>query len=192
MGRPVLGLSLFLVIIMVAKQESGDNEMDQKVKKYLRGEVANLERIHRVFKSVQNHLGLFLPAVVRPILDSLESSKQVLQPTLRDFSYCLYTAIGSIILFLPSVSFSDRLEVSARAAAAAAVAHALAALPPHQRYSLPLSFEELMSIYGSRPQSQVVEELEEDFYEEDFDPIKHILEHIPFEENEDEPEYFEK
>ncbi|PPR81902.1 hypothetical protein GOBAR_AA38812 [Gossypium barbadense] len=28
--------------------------------------------------------GLFLPAVVRPILDSLESSKQVPQPALRD------------------------------------------------------------------------------------------------------------
>ncbi|XP_022757567.1 uncharacterized protein LOC111304850 [Durio zibethinus] len=28
--------------------------------------------------------GLFLPAVVRPILDSLESSKQVPQPALKD------------------------------------------------------------------------------------------------------------
>ncbi|XP_007016027.2 PREDICTED: syndetin isoform X1 [Theobroma cacao] len=91
---------------------------------------------------------------------------------------------------LPSVSSSDRPEVPARAAAAAAVARALAGLPPHQRYSLPSSSEELRSIYGSRPQSQVVEELEEAFYEEDFDPIKHILEHIPSEENE--LEYFEK
>ncbi|XP_022732608.1 syndetin-like isoform X2 [Durio zibethinus] len=91
---------------------------------------------------------------------------------------------------LPSVSSSDRPEVPARAAAAAAVARALAGLPPHQRYSLPSSSEELRSIYGSRPQSQVVEELEEDFYEEEFDPIKHILEHIPSEENE--LEYFEK
>ncbi|XP_007051519.2 PREDICTED: uncharacterized protein LOC18613958 [Theobroma cacao] len=29
-------------------------------------------------------VGLFLPAVVRPILDSLESSKQVRQPALSD------------------------------------------------------------------------------------------------------------
>ncbi|KAB2052446.1 hypothetical protein ERO13_A12G113200v2 [Gossypium hirsutum] len=28
--------------------------------------------------------GLFLPAVVRPILDSMDSSKQVPQPALRD------------------------------------------------------------------------------------------------------------
>ncbi|KAK9103911.1 hypothetical protein Sjap_021165 [Stephania japonica] len=28
--------------------------------------------------------GLFLPAVVRPILDSMETSKQVPQPALRD------------------------------------------------------------------------------------------------------------
>ncbi|MBA0861108.1 hypothetical protein Goshw_024553, partial [Gossypium schwendimanii] len=33
--------------------------------------------------------GLFLPAVVRPILDSLESSKQVPQPALRDVSIAL-------------------------------------------------------------------------------------------------------
>ncbi|XWS52950.1 hypothetical protein CRYUN_Cryun11dG0115700 [Craigia yunnanensis] len=91
---------------------------------------------------------------------------------------------------LPSASSSDRPEVPARAAAAAAVARALAGLPPHQRYSLPSSSEELRSIYGFRPQSQVVEELEEDFYEEEFDPIKHVLEHIPSEENE--LEYFEK
>ncbi|XWS28656.1 hypothetical protein CRYUN_Cryun25bG0089600 [Craigia yunnanensis] len=91
---------------------------------------------------------------------------------------------------LPSVSSSDRPEVPARAAAAAAVACALAGLPPHQRYSLPSSSEELRSIYGCRPQNQVVEELEEDFYEEEFDPIKHVLEHISSEENE--LEYFEK
>lgn len=30
--------------------------------------------------------GLFLPAVVRPMLDSFESSKQVLQPALCDVS----------------------------------------------------------------------------------------------------------
>ncbi|KDO60321.1 hypothetical protein CISIN_1g001240mg [Citrus sinensis] len=89
---------------------------------------------------------------------------------------------------LPSTS--DRPEVPARAAAAAVVARALAGLPPHQRYSLSSSSEELSSIYGSRPQVQVVEDLEEDFYEEDFDPVSHILEHIPPEEND--LEYFEK
>ncbi|KAL5130426.1 hypothetical protein HKD37_12G033493 [Glycine soja] len=56
--------------------------------------------------------------------------------------------------------------VPARAAAAAAVARALAGLPPHQRYSLSSSSEELSSIYGSIPQGQVVEELEDEFYEE--------------------------
>ena len=32
--------------------------------------------------------GLFLPAVVRPILDSFETAKQVPQPALRDV--CIY------------------------------------------------------------------------------------------------------
>ncbi|KAG6789117.1 hypothetical protein POTOM_005206 [Populus tomentosa] len=84
------------------------------------------------------------------------------------------------------------LEVPARAAAAAAVARVLAGMPPHQRFNLPSSSEELRSIYGSIPQGHVVEELEEDFYEEavgnhhvqDFDPVRHILEHVPSEENE--------
>ncbi|XP_004506085.1 uncharacterized protein [Cicer arietinum] len=89
---------------------------------------------------------------------------------------------------LPPVS--DRPEVPARAAAAAAVARALAGLPPHQRYSLSSSSEELSSIYGSRPHDHVVEELEDEFYEEDFDPIRHVLEHVPSEE--DELSYFEK
>ncbi|KAH1066979.1 hypothetical protein J1N35_031966 [Gossypium stocksii] len=91
---------------------------------------------------------------------------------------------------LPSSPSSDRPEVPARAAAAAAVARALSGLPPDQRYTLPSSSEELMSIYGSKPQSQIVEDIEEKFYEEEFDPIKHVLEHIPSEENE--LEYFEK
>ncbi|KAJ4835617.1 hypothetical protein Tsubulata_010861 [Turnera subulata] len=85
---------------------------------------------------------------------------------------------------------SDRPEVPARAQAAAAVARVLAGLPSHHRFSLPSSSEELRSIYGSRPQGQAVEELEEEFYEENFDPIKHILEHIPSEENE--VAYFEE
>ncbi|GLT80830.1 hypothetical protein SLA2020_522440 [Shorea laevis] len=91
---------------------------------------------------------------------------------------------------LPSGSSSDRPEVPARAAAAAAVARVLAGLPAHQRYSLPSSSEELISIYGSRPHAEVLEELEEDFYEEEFDPIRHVLEHVPSEENE--LAYFEK
>ncbi|KAK8550819.1 hypothetical protein V6N13_119322 [Hibiscus sabdariffa] len=91
---------------------------------------------------------------------------------------------------LPSAPSSDRPEVPARAAAAAAVARALSGLPAGQRYSLPSSSEELMSIYGSKPQIQIVEEIEEEFYEEEFDPIKYVLEHIPSEENE--LEYFEK
>ncbi|GAB4824825.1 hypothetical protein Ancab_007695 [Ancistrocladus abbreviatus] len=90
--------------------------------------------------------------------------------------------------FLPSTS--DRPEVPARAAAAAAVARALATLPPHQRYHLPSSSEELSSIYGSNPHGQIVEELEEEFYEEEFDPVKHVLEQIPSDENE--LDYFEK
>lgn len=57
-------------------------------------------------------------------------------------------------------------QVPARAAAAAAVARALAGLPPHQRFNLSSSSEELSAIYGSRPHGQLVEELEEDFYEE--------------------------
>ncbi|KAF9684812.1 hypothetical protein SADUNF_Sadunf04G0157500 [Salix dunnii] len=135
--------------------------------------------------------------------------------------------------------------VPARAAAAAAVARVLAGMPPYQRFNLPSSSEELRSIYGSIPQGHMVEELEEDFYEEgegvlwrarsdalyrsfptspfylqncmafmialyltdnllrsfmlgtfggisltdndiqlDFDPVRHILEHVPSEENE--------
>ncbi|KAJ7947906.1 Coiled-coil domain-containing protein [Quillaja saponaria] len=89
---------------------------------------------------------------------------------------------------LPSTS--DRPEVPPRAAAAAAVARALAGLPPHQRYSLSSSSEELSSIYGSSSHAEVVEELEDEFYEEDFDPVRHILEHVPSEENE--LAYFEK
>lgn len=59
-------------------------------------------------------------------------------------------------------------QVPARAAAAATIARALAGLPPHQRHSFASSSEELSSIYGSRPRGQVVEELEEEFYEEVF------------------------
>ncbi|XP_030468838.2 uncharacterized protein LOC115687421 [Syzygium oleosum] len=78
----------------------------------------------------------------------------------------------------------DRPEVPARAAAAAAVARALAGLPPHERFTLSSSSSELSSIYGSRLPGPPVAELEEEFYEEEFDPVRHILEHIPGEENE--------
>ncbi|KAJ8568426.1 hypothetical protein K7X08_027959 [Anisodus acutangulus] len=81
-------------------------------------------------------------------------------------------------------SSSDRPVVPERAAAAAALARVLAGLPPHQRYTLSSSSEELSSIYESKPPGQVVEELEEEFYEEEFDPVGHILEHIPSEESE--------
>lgn len=89
---------------------------------------------------------------------------------------------------LPSTS--DRPEVPARAVAAAAVARALAGLPPHQIHSLPSNSKDLVSIYGSKPRGQVIEELEDDFYEEDFDPIRHVLENIPTEE--DDLTYFER
>ncbi|KAL0369590.1 UNVERIFIED_CONTAM: hypothetical protein Sangu_0277100 [Sesamum angustifolium] len=65
---------------------------------------------------------------------------------------------------LPSTS--DRPEVPARAAAAAAVARVLAALPSDQRHNLSSSSEELISIYGSRSQGPAVDELEKEFYEE--------------------------
>lgn len=85
---------------------------------------------------------------------------------------------------------ADRPEVPARAAAAAAVARALAGLPPHQRLALSSNSEEMVSIYGVRPQGQVVEELEEEFYDEDFDPVRYVMESIPSEEND--VSYFEK
>ncbi|GFP93538.1 coiled-coil domain-containing protein 132 [Phtheirospermum japonicum] len=85
---------------------------------------------------------------------------------------------------------SDRPEVPARAAAAAAVARILAGLPPHQRHNLSSSSEELSSIYGSKPQGQAVDELEKDFFEEEFDPVRYILEQVPPEESES--AYFEE
>ncbi|XP_062200402.1 uncharacterized protein LOC133903069 [Phragmites australis] len=72
-----------------------------------------------------------------------------------------------------------RPEVPERAAAAAAAARAIAGLPPHERISLPANSEDLVSIYGSNPQGQPVEKLEEVFYEEEFDPINYILQSIP-------------
>ncbi|XP_062205104.1 uncharacterized protein LOC133907097 [Phragmites australis] len=86
----------------------------------------------------------------------------------------------SLGLLPPTPSASpSRPEVPERAAAAAAVARAIAGLPPHERINLPSNSEDLVSIYGSNPQGQPVEELEEVFYEEEFDPIKYILQSIP-------------
>lgn len=84
--------------------------------------------------------------------------------------------------FLPSTP--DRPEIPARAATAATIARALASIPLHHRQSLSSSSEELSSIYGSTSRGQVVEELEEEFYEEKFDPVRHTLENFPLEENE--------
>ncbi|XP_041993947.1 syndetin-like isoform X1 [Salvia splendens] len=84
---------------------------------------------------------------------------------------------------------SDRPEVPARAAAAAAVARVLAGLPPHQIHNFSSS-DGLSFIDGSRPQDQALDELEKEFYEEEFDPVRHILEQIPSEEKE--PAYFEE
>lgn len=72
----------------------------------------------------------------------------------------------------------SRPEVPARAAAAAAAARAIAGLPPHERINLPSNSEDLVSIYGSNPQGPAVDELEEVFYLEEFDPIKYILANI--------------
>ncbi|XP_019093935.1 PREDICTED: syndetin [Camelina sativa] len=92
---------------------------------------------------------------------------------------------------LPSPpSFSDRPEIPARAAAAAAVARALAGLPSDQGLSISSTATELSSIYGNRPLPQQVEELEQGFYEEDFDSVMHILENVPNDQSE--LAYFEK
>ncbi|XP_048631858.1 syndetin isoform X1 [Brassica napus] len=98
---------------------------------------------------------------------------------------------ASSLGLLPSPpSSSDRPQIPARAAAAAAVARALAALPPDQRLSISSTATELSSIYGNRPPPQDVEELEQGFYEEDFDPVRHILENVP--DDQSDLAYFEK
>nr|GEV57411.1 syndetin-like isoform X1 [Tanacetum cinerariifolium] len=79
---------------------------------------------------------------------------------------------------------NDRPEIPARAATAATIARALASIPQHHRQSLSSSSEELSSIYGNTSRGQVIEELEEEFYEEMFDPVRHTLENLPSEENE--------
>ncbi|ONM11434.1 Protease Do-like 7 [Zea mays] len=92
----------------------------------------------------------------------------------------LLSSVRSLGLLPPTpVAPPSRPEVPERAAAAAAAARAIAGLPPHERINLPSNSEDLVSIYGSNPQGQAVEELEEVFYEEEFDPIKYILQSIP-------------
>jgi hypothetical protein len=54
-------------------------------------------------------------------------------------------------------------QVPARAAAAAAVARKIAALPPHERLSLT---ERPGSVYTTRPRGEPAEELEQVFYED--------------------------
>ncbi|KAL8130099.1 hypothetical protein V2J09_019254 [Rumex salicifolius] len=82
-------------------------------------------------------------------------------------------------------SHALRPQVPARAAAAAAVARAIATLPPHDRLSLPSNSDPLTSsIYGSRPRGQSVQHPDEFFFKEEFDAIRHDLEHIPEEDNE--------
>ncbi|KAG0457412.1 hypothetical protein HPP92_022569 [Vanilla planifolia] len=88
--------------------------------------------------------------------------------------------------FLPSNA--DRPEVPERAAAAAAAARALAGLPPHEKVSLASNSKEPHSIFGNR--DSAMEELEEEFYEEDFDPVRYILEHIQSDESD--AAFFEK
>ncbi|KAG6433033.1 hypothetical protein SASPL_104638 [Salvia splendens] len=122
-------------------------------------------------------------------LGSLLFSRQAGGMDLSKVGEKIYSSVRSArsIGLLPSTS--DRPEVPVRAAAAAAVARILAGLPPHQRHNFSIS-DELSFMYGSRPQGQAVDELEKEFYEEEFDPVRHILEQIPSEENE--PAYFEE
>ncbi|KAJ8424801.1 hypothetical protein Cgig2_018693 [Carnegiea gigantea] len=98
-------------------------------------------------------------------------SRVLFAPSLRLFqgvSAMDLSKVGKKILcsvrLLPATS--GRPEVPARAAAAAAVARALASLSPDQRLSLPSSSAELSSMYGSGSQGPIIEELEEEFYEQ--------------------------
>ncbi|KAJ7561332.1 hypothetical protein O6H91_03G024200 [Diphasiastrum complanatum] len=83
---------------------------------------------------------------------------------------------------LSGSSFSDRPEVPARAAAAAAVARSLAALPPHERLTLPTTSGGSPSVYGNTSHRQEIEDLDEDFFEQEFDPVRHLLEQLPKED----------
>jgi hypothetical protein len=61
--------------------------------------------------------------------------------------------------------------------AAAVIARRIAALPPHERGNLT---EHSGSFYTSKPhEEQQAEELEKEFYEEEFDPVRYMLQDIP-------------
>eukprot|EP00249_Psilotum_nudum_P022392 c28500_g1_i1 orf=1413-4874(+) len=76
-------------------------------------------------------------------------------------------------------SQSDRPEVPARAAAAAAVARTLAGLPPHQRLQLQSTLGGSPSLYGGLFRGERLEDVDERFYEQEFDPVRHALEILP-------------
>ncbi|GAB2211018.1 hypothetical protein Droror1_Dr00016309 [Drosera rotundifolia] len=99
---------------------------------------------------------------------------------------CICQGFRCIEVVVPCLS----VALLGRATASVAVAQALASVPPHQRLNLPSSSEELNSIYGIKHHGEVVDELEKEFYEEEFDPVLHVLEQIPSEK--DELEYNEK
>ncbi|CAK9192605.1 unnamed protein product [Sphagnum troendelagicum] len=61
--------------------------------------------------------------------------------------------------------------------AAAVIARRIAALPPHERGNLT---ERSSSFYTSKPhEEQQAEELQKEFYEEEFDPVRFMLQDIP-------------
>jgi len=61
--------------------------------------------------------------------------------------------------------------------AAAVIARRIAALPPHERGNLT---ERSSSFYTSKPhEEQQAEELQKEFYEEEFDPVRSMLQDIP-------------
>lgn len=58
--------------------------------------------------------GLFLPAVVRPMLDSFESSKQVPQPALKDVSTMILHPISNknLNFSLDACTFSSSVQLT--------------------------------------------------------------------------------
>jgi hypothetical protein len=89
---------------------------------------------------------------------------------------------------LKSVPFTRRIsmagssahpEVPARAVAAAAVAKKIADLLPDEFSALT---QRSSYSYASRSQgsgADLIEELEQDYHEEGFDPVRHMLQHLP-------------
>lgn len=56
-------------------------------------------------------VGLFLPAVVRPILDSLEASKQVKAPPLTDVSFRTNFSLRKFLLLLGTRRFKSFMDL---------------------------------------------------------------------------------